>query len=104
MSSRAAAIAYVRSLTTSDSSPEHVRDICRLAVIRFRPCTTRGELLSPDQLKAEVVPSALYGMGEVVRVDENGAEHVEGCECEECCARGRMVARGMSGWKLGSSI
>lgn len=100
---RNAAIAYVKSLTTADSSPDHVRDICRLAVIKFAPTTTRGEPLSADQLRAEVLPSALYGFGAVVYVDANGAEHVDGCECEDCCVRGRMVARGR-GWQLGSSI
>lgn len=50
MSARAQAIAYVRSLTASDSSPEHVTNVCRLAVVKF-------ELkLSADQLKALVFP------------------------------------------------
>lgn len=60
MRARDQAIAYVRSLIASDSSPEHVRNVCRLALVKWP-----GIGLSVDQLKAEVGPSTLYGFGKV---------------------------------------
>lgn len=63
MTARDQAVAYVKRLTASDSSPEHVRSICRLALVKFPECG-----LSADQLKALVRPPVMCGFGAIERV------------------------------------
>lgn len=71
-SARSAAVAYVRSLTTGESSPDHVLDVCRLAAVKFELSISAG------QLHGLVKPATLHGFGRITVVSPEGQERVWG--------------------------